>query len=92
MNALSDFQRNSREICPRDYVRPPVEGMYLIDDEHPEGVIHIYVGYCDWVDNFEFCVREFVLTVFHEAMHVMFPELEEHIPHAEKVLAEVLNE
>jgi len=91
IECFTRLSREQRRDLPGDYVPPPVEGMFSIDDEHPEGIIYIYVGYCDWVSNFEFCVREFVLTVFHEAMHVMFPELEEHIPYVEKVLADILS-
>ena len=84
------LSRKQQRDLPRDYVPPPIEGMYSIDSEHPEGIIYIYVGCCDWTNNFRFCVREFVLTVFHEAMHIMVPELEEHIQYAEKVLAKIL--
>lgn len=37
---------------PKDYVRPAVEGMCIIDDAHPEGLIVIYVGYCSWEKRF----------------------------------------
>lgn len=76
---------------PEDYVRPPIEGMYDIDKAHPEGLVTIYVGYCDWEKNFDFCLKEFVLTVFHEVMHVLCPDMEDYVPYAEKVLAEILN-
>jgi hypothetical protein len=86
------------ENLPKDYVCPPVEGTYLIDDEYPEGVIFIYVGYCDWEHNFNNCLREFVLTVFHETMHVLLayeklsPQVVENcVPYSEKILAEILD-
>lgn len=52
----------------------------------------MYVGYCDWEKNFDNCLKEFILTIFHEAMHIMFPELEDYIPYAEKILTTVLND
>jgi len=76
---------------PKDYVRPPIEGTYRVDDEYPDGVIFIYVGYCDWEHDFNKCLREFVLTVFHEIMHVLFPELES-CAYAEKILAGILKD
>lgn len=88
------FPRLSKEQqrkLPKGYVPPPIEGTYSINAEHPDGIICIYVGYCDWEQRFEFCLKEFILTVFHEAMHVMFPELEKYIPYAEKVLAAILD-
>jgi len=75
---------------PQDYVRPPVEGMCIIDDEHPEGLIMTYVGYCDWERDFSHCLKEFVLTAFHETMHVLFPGMDDYVPYAERVLAEVI--
>ena len=72
------------EKLPKNYVSPLIEGTYLVDDEHPNGIIFIYVGYCDWKGNFDRCLKEFILTVFHETMHILFPELEDHIPQAEK--------
>lgn len=77
---------------PKDYVFPLIEGTYLVDDEHPDGIIFIYVGYCDWEDEFGKCLKEFILTVFHETMHVLFPELENCIPYAEKILAKILDD
>ena len=58
----------------------------------PEGIIYVYVGYCDWEDDFENCLREFILTIFYEAMHIMFPELEDYIPRVETILASVLDD
>jgi hypothetical protein len=74
---------------PKGYVAPPVEGTYLVDDKHPDGVIFIYVGYCNWKDNYEECLRDFVLTVFHETLHVLLPELE-NVTYAERIFAEIL--
>ncbi|MBS7632313.1 hypothetical protein KEJ15_01655 [Candidatus Bathyarchaeota archaeon] len=51
----------------------------------------MYVGYCDWEKNFDYCLKEFILTIFHEAMHIMFPEMGDHIPYAEKILADILD-
>ena len=56
---------------PKDYAFTPVEGTYLLDDKHPNGVIFTYVGHCDWEHDFENCLREFILTVFHEAMYLV---------------------
>ena len=85
---LSEEQQKN---LPKDYIPPPVEGMYRVDDEHPEGIIYLYVGYCGWERNFDNCLTEFILTVFHEAMHLIFPELEDYVPYAEKILASVLH-
>ncbi|MEM3703736.1 MAG: hypothetical protein QXX79_04905 [Candidatus Bathyarchaeia archaeon] len=77
------FPRLSKEqqkVLPKDYVPTPIEGMYSINDKHPEGIIYIYVGYCDWEKNFDNCLKEFILTIFYEAMHVMFPEIGDYIP------------
>jgi hypothetical protein len=52
--------------------------------------IIIYVGTCAWENSFEYCLKEFVLTVFHELMHVLCPDIDEFVPYAEKVLAEIL--
>lgn len=78
---LSEEQQKN---LPKDYIPPPVEGMYRVDDEHPEGIIYLYVGYCGWERNFDNCLTEFILTVFHEAMRKllclakeMFLELEQ---------------
>jgi len=87
------FRRLSKEqqrVLPKGYVPPPIEGMYSVDNEHPEGVIYVYVGYCDWERNFDHCLKEFILTIFHEAMHILFPELEDHIPYAERIFASIL--
>lgn len=77
---------------PKNYIPPSVEGMYSVDNEHPEGIIYLYVGYCSWERNFDNCLTEFILTVFHEAMHIIFPELEDYVPYAEKILASVLHQ
>lgn len=89
------YPRLSREQIKnlsKDYVFPPIEGTYLVDDEHPDGIIFIYVGYCDWEGKFGRCLKEFILTVFHETMHVLFPKLENRIPYAEKILAKILDD
>jgi len=80
------------ENLSKNYVPPLIEGTYLVDDEHPDGIIFIYVGYCDWEGEFDKCLKEFILTVFHETMHVLFPELGEHISYAEKILANILDD
>jgi len=82
--------KEQQKALPKDYTSPLVEGTYLVDDEHPEGVIYVYVGYCDWERDFDRCLKEFVLTVFHEAMHILFSEMEDHVPYMEKILAEIL--
>ena len=73
----------------KDYVAPPIEGMYDISAKHPNGIVHIYVGHCRWEEDFEYCLKEFVLTVFHEVMHVLCPDIGEYVPYAEKLLAEI---
>jgi hypothetical protein len=65
-------------------------GMVKTDDTHPNGIVFIYVGTCDWENSFEYCVKEFVLTVFHEIMHILCPDIDEYVPYAEKLLAEIL--
>ena len=76
---------------PECYIPPPVEGMWFLDKEHPEGLIIVYVGYCDWERDFDHCVKKFVLTVFHETMHILFPDFAEgHVPYAERLLADIL--
>ena len=77
-------------VLPKDYIRPFVEGMCIIDDEHLEGLIILYVGYCDWERDFDHCVKEFVLTVFHEMMHFLFSDIDDYVPYAERVLADIL--
>jgi len=89
---LPRLSKEQQRNLPRDHVPPLVEGTYAVDSKHAEGVIYVYVGYCDWEVNFEKCLEEFVLTIFHETMHILFPELEEHVPYAEKILASILNE
>lgn len=86
------LSKKQQKTLPKNYVPPPIEGTYSIDDKHPEGVIYVYVGYCDWEKKFDYCLKEFILTVFHEAMHIMFPEMSDYIPYAEKILAEILDE
>jgi hypothetical protein len=44
VECFAKLSREQQRGLPRDYVRPPVEGMYSIDGEHPEGIIYIYVG------------------------------------------------
>jgi len=94
MPKLSPEQEGEAALArlPEGYIPPPVEGMWFLDKEHPEGLIIIYVGYCDWVKDFDHCVKEFVLTVFHEVMHILFPEIIDHIPYAERLLADILYE
>jgi hypothetical protein len=74
----------------KDYIPPAIEGMYHVSAKHPDGVIHIYVGHCDWESNFEYCLKEFELTVFHEVMHILCPDMEDYVPYAEKILADML--
>ncbi len=64
--------------------------MYSVDEKHRGGIIYVYVGCCNWEKNFDYCLKEFILTIFHEAMHIMLPEIEDYIPYAEKILADVL--
>jgi hypothetical protein len=76
-----------------DWIPPPIEGMYAINKKHPDGIIHIYVGNCDWADNFDFCLRKFTLVVFHEVVHVLLgSDMDEYVPYAERILAELLDE
>jgi len=91
IQCLPRLSREQVQNLPDNYVSTGIEGTYLIDDEHLNGVIFIYVGYCNWDQEFEKCLREFVLTVFHEIMHILLPELENGIPYAEKILAEILD-
>jgi len=86
---LSEEQQGD---LPEGYVPPLIEGMYAVNDDYPEGIIYVYVGYCDWENDFGNCLREFILTIFHEAMHIMFPELEDYIPRAERILAGILDD
>lgn len=74
------------EQLPKDYIAPPMEGM--VDHD----IIFVYVGTCDWNKSFEFCLKEFILTVFHEIMHVLCPDIDDFVPFAEKLLAEILEE
>ncbi|MEM3700875.1 MAG: hypothetical protein QXL57_08460 [Candidatus Bathyarchaeia archaeon] len=84
------LSQEQQKVLPKNYCPPPIEGTYSIDDKHPEGAIYVYVGYCDWEKNFDYCLKEFILTIFHEAMHIIVPEIEDYIPYAEKILAEIL--
>jgi len=92
IRCFTRLSKEQLENLPKNYVPPLIEGTYLVDDEHPDGIIFIYVGYCDWEDKFDTCLKEFILTVFHETMHVLFPELEKCIPYAEKILANILDD
>ena len=90
---LSEAQKKHISKVRTDYVPPPIEGMYKISKKNPDGIIHIYVGNCDWKNAFDFCLREFTLTVFHEVMHVLLgPDMDDYVPYAERVLAEILCE
>jgi hypothetical protein len=92
MRALPDLleaQKRRLHKVRKDYVAPPIEGMYDISSKCPEGIIRIYVGHCCWEEDFEYCLKEFVLTVFHEIMHVLCSDISEYVPYAEKVLAEI---
>ena len=91
IKCLPRLSTEQQKGLPEDYKFPLIEGMYWINDEHPEGIIYIYVGYCAWESNFGSCLREFILTIFHEAMHIMFPELADHVPYAEKILSNLLS-
>lgn len=86
------LSKAQQKVLPKNYVPPPIEGTYTIDDKHPEGIIYIYVGYCDWEKQFNYCLKEFIITIFHEILHILCPEIENYIPYAEKVQAEILNE
>jgi hypothetical protein len=61
--------------------------------DYPDGIIHIYVDNCEWKNDFDFCLKRFTLVVFHEVMHVLLgPDVDEHVPYAERVLAEIFGE
>jgi hypothetical protein len=85
------LSKEQQKVSPKNYCPPPIEGTYSINDEHPEGIIYLYVGYCDWEKNFDHCLKEFILTIFHEAMHIIVPEIGDYIPYAEKILADILD-
>ena len=87
---LLSLSKVQKEHLPKDYVAPPIEGMFEIDDAHPDGVIFIYVGTCGWESDFEYCLKQLVLTVFHETMHVLCPDMGEYVPYAGKILAEII--
>ena len=86
------MSKEQKVQLPEDYVAPPIEGMYDINEEHPDGIIFIYVGGCDWHDSFERCLKEFILTIFHEIMHVLCPDMGDYVPVAERILADILEE
>lgn len=90
VECLPKLSKEQQRVLPKNHCPPPIEGMYSIDDKHPEGIIYVYVGYCDWEKNFDYCLKEFILTVFHEALHIMVPEIEYYIPYAEKILAKII--
>ncbi len=88
---MSEAQKKHVYKVRPNWVPPPIEGMYDIDKKHPDGIIHIYVGNCDWKNNFDYCLRRFTLVVFHEVMHVLLgSDMDEYVPYAERVLAEIL--
>jgi len=88
---LPRLSKEQVQNLPDNYVFPCIEGTFVIDDEHPNGAIFIYVGYCNWDQEFEKCLKKFVLTVFHEIMHILLPQLENCVPYAEKISAETLD-
>ena len=88
---LPSLTKEQKAQLPEDYVAPPIEGMYEIDEAHPDGIIFIYLEGCDWQNRFEQCLKEFVLAVFHEVMHVLCPDMSDHVPYAERILAELLD-
>lgn len=87
---LPSLSKAQKRRLPKDYVVPAIEGMYDVDKMHPNGVIFIYVGNCDWENSFEYCLKEFVLTIFHEVMHVLCPNISDYVPYAEGILAEIM--
>jgi hypothetical protein len=87
IQCLPRLSTEQQQALPEDYAFPLIEGTYSINEEYPEGIIYVYVGYCGWESDFNSCLREFILTIFHEAMHIMFPELADYVPYAEKLLA-----
>lgn len=91
---LPDMSKGQKKHVYRvrpNWIPPPIEGRYDIDEAHPHGIIHIYVGNCDWENKFDFCLRKFTLVVFHEVMHVLLgPDMDDYVPFAEKVLADIL--
>ncbi len=84
------LSKRQKAQLPRDYAAPPIEGMYEFNEAHPDGIIFIYVGGCDWQTDFEHCLKEFVLTVFHETVHILCPDIGDYVPYAERVLNETL--
>jgi hypothetical protein len=89
---LPSLSKEQKEHLPKDYIAPPIEGKCKVDGAHPDGIIFVYVGACNWENNFEHCLKEFILTVFHEVMHVLCSDIDEYVPYAEKLLAEIINE
>ena len=88
---LPSLSKKQKAQLPEDYVAPPIEGMYDINEAHPDGIIFVYVGGCDWQTDFEHCLKEFILTVFHETMHILCPDVDDYVPYAERILDETLN-
>lgn len=79
------FPRLSREqqkTLPKGCVPPLVEGTYSVDAKHPEGIVYVFMGYCDWENTFDNCLKELILTIFHEALHILVPEISDYIPYA----------
>jgi hypothetical protein len=37
------LSKEQRRNLPEDYIPPPIEGMYSVSDEHPEGIVYLYV-------------------------------------------------
>ena len=93
---LSEAQKKHYCKVRRDYayVPPsPIQGMYDLNKKHPDGIIYLYIGNCDWEHNFDFCLRRFTLVVFHEVMHALLgSDMDEYVPYAERILAEILGE
>ena len=52
------FSEEQQKNLPNGYTPPLVEGMYTVNDEYPESIIYLYVGYCDWEENFSNCLTE----------------------------------
>jgi hypothetical protein len=88
---LPSLSEKQKAQLPKDYAAPPIEGMYDINEAHPDGIIFVYVGGCDWQTDFEHCLKEFILTVFHETMHILCPDVDDYVPYAERILDETLN-
>ena len=91
IRCYSTLSKEQLGNLPGDYVFPSIEGTYIVDGKHSEGVVLVYVGYCDWENRFEKCLKDFILTIFHKIMHILFPELGDGVRYAEKILAEILD-